>query len=118
RACWSLKKHWPKREEECAADAPERATARARSALARQEQDREFSSSLTEAILNRYPACSADEARQIAIHTGLRSGGRVGRSAAGRALDARAIELAVVAHIRHGHTNYDELLMSGTDRLD
>src|SRR5258706_11693415 len=31
-----------KAEEECAADAPERATARARSALARQEQDREL----------------------------------------------------------------------------
>jgi hypothetical protein len=42
----------------------------------------------------------------------------VGRSAAGRALDASAVDLAVIAHIRHAHTNYDELLMRGTERLD
>ena len=28
------------------------------------------------------------------------------------------VDLAVIAHIRHEHTNYDELLMSGTERLD
>ena len=26
--------------------------------------------------------------------------------------------LAVIAHIRHAHTAYDELLMGGTDRLN
>ena len=30
----------------------------------------------------------------------------------------RAVDLAVKAHIRHAHTNYDELLMRGTERLD
>ena len=29
-----------------------------------------------------------------------------------------AVDLAVRAHVRHAHTNYDELLMAGTDRLD
>jgi hypothetical protein len=28
------------------------------------------------------------------------------------------VNLAVIAHIRHTHTNYDQLLMSGTERLD
>jgi hypothetical protein len=42
----------------------------------------------------------------------------VGHSAAGRELDPRAIKLAVVAHIRHQHTNYDRLLMQGASRLD
>jgi len=28
------------------------------------------------------------------------------------------VDLAVRAHVRHAHTNYDELLMAGTDRLD
>ncbi len=107
-----------KAEEECAADAPARAAARARAALARQEEDREFVDDLAKAIVQRYPGCSSDEARQIAEHTGLRSSGRVGRSAAGRALDVSAVELAVIAHIRHTHTNYDELLMSGTERLE
>ena len=43
---------------------------------------------------------------------------RVGRSAAGRELEGRALELAVRAHIRHAHTKYDELLMGGTERLE
>jgi hypothetical protein len=37
----------------------------------------------------------------------------VGRTAAGRALDERAITAAAIAAIRHTHTRYDELLMSG-----
>jgi hypothetical protein len=107
-----------KAEEECAADAPAREAARARAALARPEEDREFAAALAQAILQRHPGCPAEEARRIAEHAGCRSSGRVGRSAAGRALDAKAVDLAVVAHIRHEHTNYDELLMRGTDRLD
>jgi hypothetical protein len=107
-----------KAEQECAADAPERAAARARAAQARPEEDREFAAALAQAILHRYPRCPADEARRIAGHTGRRGSGRVGRSTAGRALDATAVDLAVKAHVRHEHTNYDELLMRGTDRLD
>jgi hypothetical protein len=42
----------------------------------------------------------------------------VGRTAAGKALDERAITAAAIAAIRHTHTGYDELLMSGFDRLD
>ena len=107
-----------KAEDECATDAPERAAARSRAALLRQEEDAEFVAALVQAILQRYPRCPADEARRIAEHTGRRSSGRVGRSAAGRALDAAAVDLAVIAHIRHEHTQYDELLMRGTERLD
>ena len=107
-----------KAEDECAADAPARAAARASAALERHEEDREFVADLTKAILEHYPSCPPDEARQIARHTGLRSSGRVGRSASGRALEKSAIDLAVIAHVRHAHTNYDELLMSGTERLD
>jgi hypothetical protein len=107
-----------KAEEECAADAPARAAARDRAALGRQEEDREFVAALTQAILRQYPGCPADEAGRIAGHTGRRGSGRVGRSAAGRALDESAVKLAVTAHIRHERTNYDKLLMSGTERLD
>jgi hypothetical protein len=48
----------------------------------------------------------------------LSGSGRVGRSAAGRALDAGAIELAVAASVRHEDTGYDDLLMSGLDRAE
>jgi hypothetical protein len=107
-----------KAEEECAADAPERAAARARAAIQRVEEDREFVAAMVKAILGQYPACPTDEARRIAAHTARRGSGRVGRSAAGRELDPRAIKLAVIAHIRHEHTNYDHLLMQGAARLD
>jgi len=105
-------------EAECAADAPARAAARARAAVARDEEDREFVAALAGAILQRYPGCPPAAARRIAEHTGRRRSGRVGRSAAGRALDAAAVDLAVIAHIRHAHTNYDELLMRGRERLE
>jgi hypothetical protein len=52
----------------------------------------------------------------IAQHTGLRGSGRVGRSAAGRALGEDAITLAVIASARHLDTGYDSLLMSGVPR--
>jgi hypothetical protein len=107
-----------KAEDECAADAPERAAARSRAALVRQEKDREFIAALAQQIAQRYPGCPAEEALRIAEHTGLRSSGRVGRSAAGRELDPAAVDLAVIAHIRHTHTNYDSLLMRGVERLD
>ena len=107
-----------KAEAECVADAVERAVARARASELRHDEDREFVNNLTSAILAQFPACPKAEARRIAEHTGQRNSGRVGRSAAGRAFDPRAIELALIAAIRHGHTNYDELLMEGTDRLE
>jgi hypothetical protein len=105
-------------ETECAADAPERAAARAQAALVRAEEDREFVTAFTEAILRRHPGCPPEEARRIAAHAGHRSSGRVGRSAAGRALEEQAVDLAVVAHIRHEHTSYDQLLARGADRLE
>jgi hypothetical protein len=42
----------------------------------------------------------------------------VGRSAAAKALDAEAVELAVKAHVRHVETRYDELLSRGWDRRE
>jgi hypothetical protein len=105
-------------EEECAADASERAVRRAQAAIHRTAEDLQFARTVAQSILQQFPGCPPDEAESIAEHTAARGSGRVGRSAAGRALDPRAIELAVIAHIRHVHTNYDELLMQGTDRLD
>lgn len=40
------------------------------------------------------------------------------RMTAGRALDAEALTAAVVAAVRHNHTHYDQLLMSGWSRID
>ncbi len=40
----------------------------------------------------------------------------MGRTSAGRALDAEAIALAVTASVRQEDTRYDELVMSGVGR--
>ena len=37
----------------------------------------------------------------------------MGRSAAAKTFDEQAVRLAVIAHIRHRETNYDELLGKG-----
>ena len=52
----------------------------------------------------------------IALHAAARGSGRVGRSAAGRALEPEAVRLAVVASVRHVDTDYDDLLMAGAER--
>ena len=103
-------------EESCADDAEHRAAQREKGKGRREEEDRELVAAMTELILERYPRCPAEEAQQIAAHTARRGSGRVGRTSAGRALDPRATDLAVVAWIRHQHTRYDDLLMAGEER--
>src|SRR5918996_1506599 len=44
--------------------------------------------------------------------------GRVGRSSAAKLFDATAIDLAVKAHVRHMHTEYDRLLSRGWERTE
>jgi len=103
-------------EADCCADADERALARARDEERRLGLDVQFVARMADAIARLFPACPRDEAAAIARHTALRGSGRVGRSAAGKALDEEALTLAVAAHVRHQKTPYDRLLMGGTDR--
>lgn len=103
-------------EDECLADADLRTARREIAAELRVVLDQKLVEQMTAAILSQFPSCPPTEARQIAEHTAERGSGRVGRSAAGRDLDPNAIALAVIAHIRHEHTNYDTLLMRGIDR--
>lgn len=105
-----------KAEAECLADADLRVARQARDAERRQFEDVELAARMAESIRALYPGCPPEEARGIAAHTAARGSGRVGRSAAGRALDDRALTLAVAAWVRHRHTRYDELLMSGQER--
>jgi hypothetical protein len=58
------------------------------------------------------------EVEAIATHACQKYSGRVGRSAAAKDFDPAVVELAVVAHIRHVHTRYDEMLGSGWDRQE
>jgi hypothetical protein len=105
-------------EDECIADADERAARRQVAAAARGVADQKFVAAFTSAIRTQFPACPPHAAAEIAAHAALRGSGRVGRSAAGRELDPGAVKLAVIAHIRHLHTNYDKLLMEGMERQE
>ncbi|QNE22929.1 DUF2293 domain-containing protein [Kribbella qitaiheensis] len=103
-------------EAQCLADSDVRARQRERAREKRADEDVEFQQRMTAEISRLFPACPPERAQAIANHAGTRSSGRVGRSAAGRALEENAITLAVVASIRHENTPYDELLMAGVAR--
>ena len=85
-------------------------------ALERAGEDLALRARMAEEIVRLFPGCPPERAQSIARHASVRGSGRVGRSAAGRALEPQALELAVAAAVRHEDTGYDELLMSGIAR--
>ncbi|MCX5659302.1 MAG: DUF2293 domain-containing protein [Planctomycetota bacterium] len=105
-----------KAEAECQADADKRAQKRESARPKREAQDREFVASFIQRILGLYPGCPPATAEEIAGHACQKHSGRVGRSAAAKELDAKAVTLAVGAFVRHRRTNYDALLSRGVDR--
>ncbi|HTW81377.1 MAG TPA: DUF2293 domain-containing protein [Terracidiphilus sp.] len=105
-----------KAEQECAEDADERAAGRAREAVRRREEDRKLVTRMAKQIGALFPGCPAHELAAIAEHTAARGSGRVGRTEAGRNLEEHALTAAVVAAVRHNHTEYDKLLERGVDR--
>ena len=103
-------------EKECAADEDARKLARARAAARRAELDLEYIRSFADRVRETYPFCPTGRERLIAEHACRKYSGRVGRSAAAKALDEEAVRLAVTAHVRHAETNYDELLLKSIER--
>jgi hypothetical protein len=105
-------------EAACLADEEARRRRRERANAGRAADDETFQAAFASEIVRLFPGCPPVRAMAIARHAGTRSTGRVGRTAAGRALDERAVTLAVVASVRHLDSAYDELLMTGTDRAE
>ena len=105
-------------EEQCLADSAARERRRERARTYREQEDSAFQAALAAEIRRLFPGIPTDRANLIAGHAGRRGSGRVGRSAAGRALDENAVTLAVVASVRHTDTNYDALLMRGVARAE
>src|SRR5262249_27488209 len=103
-------------EEECLADAEVRERRRQRDILRRAELDSEFVAAFAQATGHTYRNCPAGTETRTAEPACLRHSGRVGRTAAARAFDVEAIRRAVIAHIRHCCTDYDELLERCGDR--
>lgn len=105
-------------EQQCLADRDARARRRERDVLRRVAEDARLRERFAAEIMRFFPGCPGPRAEEIAGHAATRGSGRVGRNAAGRAADAGAVELAVIASVRHRDTAYDELLMAGIDRTD
>lgn len=103
-------------EAECLADEERRTRQRERAAERRQVEDQQYEATVTEKLRELFPGCPAEEAGRIAAWTCRKHSGRVRRSAAAKEFDPQALQLAVVAHIRHEHTKYDELLRKHGDR--
>jgi hypothetical protein len=105
-------------EEECEADAGQREGRRMRDELRRTKLDSAYVEAFARATRERYPNAAEGTERAIAEHACERHSARIGRTAAAKDFDPRAIDLAVQAHVRHVHTRYDELLAGGSDRDD
>ncbi|MGW0081727.1 DUF2293 domain-containing protein [Streptomyces sp. NPDC003393] len=103
-------------EARCLADAEARRRRRARDARRRAAEDARFTDAFAAEIRRLFPGCRAERARAVAAHASVRGSGRVGRSAAGRALSEGAVVWAVRASVRHADTPYDRLLMEGVPR--
>jgi hypothetical protein len=103
---------------ECLADEEARARRREREAVRRTELDHDYVQRVAERVRELLPGCPAGRETAIAEHACLKYSDRIGRSAAGKNLDEEAVRRAVVAHIRHTKTRYDELLARGDERWE
>ena len=110
RGFLSKKRHSPRPKLPVWPTKTRRARRRLRQVELRSIEDDSFKDSLGKEITRLFPGCSQERAAAIAAHSGTRRSGRVGRSAAGRALDSEAVTLAVVVSVRHEDTEYDQLL--------
>ena len=105
-------------EAECLADGDARARRREREAERRAELDREYVERFAQRVRELFANCPAGIEHDVSEHACLRYSGRVGRSSQAKALDEEAVRLAVIAHIRHVLTPYDDLLAKGRDRRE
>ena len=107
-----------KAEQECLADSDIRERRRIRETARRKELDRHYVEKFAERVRELYPNCPAGKETDIAEHACLKYSGRIGRAASAKQFNKKAVNLAVIAHIRHSETKYDSLLVQGYSRKD
>src|SRR5438876_6089394 len=105
-------------ESECLADSEIRARRNEREQERRAELDHQYIRDFARRVRELFPNCPRGREQLIAEHACRKYSGRVGRSAAAKSFDEDAVRLAVIAHIRHRETNYDDLLGKGWDRSE
>ena len=105
-------------EQKCLADSEIRARRKDREAERRAELDEQYVKRFAAKLRECFPGCPYGREKEIAEHACLKYSGRIGRSAAAKSFEEEAVRLAVIAHIRHAETNYDELLAMGYERRE
>ena len=105
-------------ESECLADSEIRIRRNEREQERRAERDDQYIHDFAARVRELFPNCPRGREHQIAEHACRKYSGRVGRSAAAKSFAEEAVRLAVIAHIRHRESNYDDLLGKGWDRSD
>lgn len=105
-------------EQECLADSEARAQRQEREAARRAELDREYVERFAQRVREIFPCCPPGREIIIAEHACRKYSGRVGRSAEAKRLDEEAVRLAVIAHVRHAETRYDDLLARGCEQRE
>lgn len=126
---WSLRsKRWERRgtlaepaaiaeaRRLCDADARERERSREIAAGRREVEQREYLGAFRAAVVRLFPGCPRAEAAEIAAHACEKHSGRVGRTAAAKELNDEMVRLAVIAHVRHLHTSYDQTIDRTKDK--
>lgn len=103
-------------EAECLADSEARARRRDREVERREDLDLQYIHAFANRVRELFPHSPKGRELEIAAHACRKYSGRVGRSAAAKDLDEAAVRLAVLAHIRHRETDYDQLLGQGWPR--
>jgi hypothetical protein len=105
-------------ERECEADQGVREAQQTRAAVRRNELDKLFVADFSKRLRELFPSMPMGREELIAEHACRKHSRRVGRSAAAKSFDTAALHLAVIAHIRHAETPYDELLMRGSPKRE
>ena len=107
-----------KAEKECLADNEVRARRQEREAERRNALDRQYVERFAKHLRELFPSCPFGREVTIAEYACLKYSGRIGRTATAKNFDENAVRLAVIAHIRHAETTYDELLAAGHERQE
>jgi len=103
-------------ETECLADIEIRSRRAERERFRREDLDHQYIQAFANRVKELFPHIPRGREKKIAEHACRKYSGRVGRSAAAKSFDEEAVCLAVLAHIRHRETDYDELLGKGWPR--
>jgi len=102
----------------CAMDEDKRAVTREKARERAAVEDQKYVEEFARKVNEMFPGLDEKTAQRIARHACEKYSGRVGRTAGAKQLDPELVTVAVVAHARHEHTNYDHLRAIGMNKED